>query len=105
MREARELVLKAVARGQHQHRHIRAHVVAQRMQHGIAIHARQADVQDQGIEALRLDALKRGVAGVSDVGQEPANFQEGIQVAGNDVIVFDNQHPIIRTRRGADCHG
>ncbi|MNF10695.1 hypothetical protein D3C80_2117180 [compost metagenome] len=74
------------------------------MQHRVAVHARQADIQDQRVKALLFHAFQRGVAGVGHVRQKPAHLQEREQVAGNDVIVFNDQHPMIRTRRGTDCH-
>ncbi|MNT72161.1 hypothetical protein D3C72_2107320 [compost metagenome] len=77
MRKPRQLVLKAVARGQHQHGHRRPHVVAQDVQHRVAVHAGQADVQDHGIEALFFHALQRGMAGVGHVRQETPRLQEG----------------------------
>ncbi|MNL48862.1 hypothetical protein D3C87_1717480 [compost metagenome] len=75
------------------------------MEHGIAVHAWQADIQQHRVETLFLQALQRGRAAVGHIRKEAARLQEAVQIAGDDVVVLDDQHPVMRTRRETRCHG
>ncbi|CFW44417.1 Uncharacterised protein [Bordetella pertussis] len=91
MREAGQLVVQAVAGGEHQHRQGGAPLDAQRVQHGMAIHAGQPDVQHHGVERVFVQQGQRRAAIVGGVRHEAAHLQVVVQVGRDGEIVLDDQ--------------
>ena len=106
MGEAGQLVGELVARRDDQHRRRRAQLVAQAAQEGQAVESRQADVEQDDVEAIDAAPVQRGLAAVDRVDLEAAQRQEGVEVARDAEVVLDDQDARARgrrQRRGVAC--
>ena len=90
--EGGQLVVEHVARGEDQHRYVLARIAAQLVAQAQAVHARQAEVEHDGVEVAgrrqvhAADAIARDVHGVA------AALEELAEVGGDIEVVLDDQH-------------
>jgi D-alanyl-D-alanine carboxypeptidase/D-alanyl-D-alanine-endopeptidase (penicillin-binding protein 4) len=92
--EAAHAIVHRIARGEHQHGKrptLVGSLRAQAAQHFIAVHLRQADVQDNEIKFLVRRGMHRVLAARRDVDRVALGLEDALQSRGERGVVFYDQ--------------